>query len=148
MGYVDELNKRSSQGAQLFDSLVDTYGVTSGKGKRKAPVKGSSTNHQGTDLGMPEGTPVPALFPGTVVFTGDMGDGYGNHVEVLDERGNVHVYGHMGRIEVQEGDRVKVGDQLGLSGNTGNTSGPHLHYEVRKGTEYGQSYDPFKYLGR
>lgn len=80
------------------------------------------------------GLPVRATRRGRVVSTGGLwGAAYGLHVVVLGPLGIIEVgYCHLSHVQVQQGDRVRVGQQLGLSGNTGNTTGPHLHYEERR----------------
>lgn len=86
----------------------------------------------GTDYGMPVGTPALAAAEGQVTrATWDI-SGYGNHVRIQHGDGYMTVYGHLSEINVKAGDRVVAGSIIGLSGNTGNSSGPHLHFEVRK----------------
>lgn len=86
--------------------------------------------HPGIDLAVGSGTPVKAAAAGEVVFAGP-GAGYGLLVEVAHEGGLVSLYAHLSRIEVVVGARVETGGQVGLSGATGNVTGPHLHFELR-----------------
>jgi murein DD-endopeptidase MepM/ murein hydrolase activator NlpD len=98
--------------------------------------------HNGVDIGAPMGTPIIAAAPGKVIFTrNDNGwnGGYGNYVIILDSNGTQTLYGHMSRVEATVGETVDRGDQIGRVGNTGESTGPHLHFEVRGGT------NPFGY---
>jgi murein DD-endopeptidase MepM/ murein hydrolase activator NlpD len=88
--------------------------------------------HEGNDFGTPVGTPLGAMSTGTVVFAGVEG-GYGNKVEIEYWDGTVSVYGHLSLIKVSVGDKVAPGDVVGLSGNTGHSTGPHLHLEIHPG---------------
>jgi murein DD-endopeptidase MepM/ murein hydrolase activator NlpD len=106
-------------------------GVTSGFGARLDPITGEPSNHTGIDLGAPEGTPVPAAHDGVVVAAGPRGR-YGNAIEVAHPDGSTTLYAHLSEVEVTPGDRVREGEELGLVGQTGRTTGPHLHLEVRR----------------
>lgn len=100
--------------------------------------------HRGVDIALPEGTPVRSMAPGRVRFAGTQGD-YGNVVWV-DHGGTVlAVYAHLSRVDVDMGQAVGPGQQLGLSGQTGNASGPHLHFEIWR---WGRQVDPVPLLGR
>jgi murein DD-endopeptidase MepM/ murein hydrolase activator NlpD len=106
--------------------------ISSGFGWRIDPFTGKRAWHAGIDLAVPEGTPVEACWPGKVVFAGEKG-GYGK-VVILEHKNGYHtVYGHNAKILVQEGEFVSGGQRIALSGNTGRSTGPHLHFEVRKG---------------
>lgn len=86
--------------------------------------------HYGVDLRAPMRTPILAARPGTVIFTGVKG-GYGNCID-LKHAGNIITrYAHLDRIQVRKGQAVKGGEQIALSGNTGHSTGPHLHFEIR-----------------
>lgn len=89
--------------------------------------------HDGIDIAAPEGTPVGAAADGTVIFAGEQ-VGYGAIVILRHERGLVTVYTHNSSVLVREGERVKRGQPVARVGQTGKTSGPHLHFEVREGT--------------
>lgn len=100
--------------------------------------------HRGVDLRAPEGTPVRTMAPGRVRFAGWM-NGYGN-VVWIDHRGDViSVYGHLSEIFVSPGVTIEGEQTVGLSGSTGNVTGPHLHFEV---WVRGRQVDPVAYLGR
>jgi hypothetical protein len=88
-------------------------------------------SHNGIDYGLPTGTPVLAAAPGKVIITGMDNTGYGLHVRVLLADGTLNLYGHLSQISVSVGAAVQQGTILGLSGSTGNATGPHLHFEVR-----------------
>ena len=110
-------------------------GATSGFGERLDPLTGQRSNHTGIDLGAPEGTPVPAARDGVVVSAGERG-AYGNAVEVAHPDGTSTLYAHLSRVEVAPGEQVREGEPLGLVGQTGRTTGPHLHLEVRQGGHF------------
>jgi murein DD-endopeptidase MepM/ murein hydrolase activator NlpD len=99
--------------------------------------------HEGNDFGTPVGTPVDAMSTGTVIFAGWEG-GYGNKVEIEYWDGTVSVYGHLSVIQVSTGEQVKPGEVVGLSGNTGHSTGPHLHLEIHPGG--GAAIDPAPWL--
>lgn len=87
--------------------------------------------HRGTDYGTPEGTPIQATVSGVVLDNTNEHWSYGKNVVIKGDDGNVHMYAHLSQPQVRVGQRVKAGEVIGLSGNTGNSTGPHLHYEVR-----------------
>ncbi|GHB51389.1 M23 family metallopeptidase [Streptomyces xanthochromogenes] len=105
----------------------------------------SSGSHTGIDFHAGIGTSVHAVGLGTVVETGD-GGAYGNNVVIRMHDGTYTQYGHLSVIQVSVGQSVEPGQQIALSGNTGNTTGPHLHFEARTGPEYGSDIDPIAYL--
>jgi murein DD-endopeptidase MepM/ murein hydrolase activator NlpD len=88
-------------------------------------------SHNGIDYALPTGTPVLAAAPGTVSRAGLDDTGYGLHVRVLHSDSKLTLYAHFSQIMVSAGMKVETGQILGLSGATGNSSGPHLHFEVR-----------------
>jgi murein DD-endopeptidase MepM/ murein hydrolase activator NlpD len=99
--------------------------------------------HAGDDFGTPVGTPLKAMSTGTVTFAGWQG-GYGNKIEIEYWDGTVSVFGHLSQIQTTVGDRVTPGDIVGLSGNTGHSTGPHLHLEIHP--EGGSAVDPAPWL--
>ncbi|MHB9752983.1 peptidoglycan DD-metalloendopeptidase family protein [Streptomyces sp. BYX5S] len=101
--------------------------------------------HTGQDFAVDTGTPVHSVGAGTVVATG-CGDGFGNQVVVEHADGYYTQYAHLSRIGVRTGDRLDAGEVLGLSGATGNASGPHLHFEVRITPRFGSGIDPLPWL--
>ena len=117
-------------------------GISSGFGRRNAPKAGASTYHQGVDIAVPTGTAVWASSGGTVIVAGWQG-GYGNVIYIQHPDGRVTRYGHLSRIEVSPGQKVSQGQRIALSGNTGNSTGPHLHFEIRIN---GNAVNPLDYL--
>ena len=103
--------------------------------------------HTGVDLAVPKGTPVYAVGTGTVVLASWSGS-YGKAVTLKMSDGRYVVYGHLNRISVARGAKVKAGTRIGSSGATGRATGPHLHFEVRARRPYGSDIDPVKYLAR
>lgn len=86
--------------------------------------------HQGTDWPKPTGTPVPSTSDGSIVFAGDDGLG-GQTIDLQRDDGLIQRFGHLSAIWVKVGQRVKAGNTIGLVGSTGNSTGPHLHWELR-----------------
>ncbi|NEQ29006.1 MAG: M23 family metallopeptidase, partial [Microcoleus sp. SIO2G3] len=86
--------------------------------------------HRGIDIGAPTGTPVSAAASGEVVFAGWNSGGYGNMVDIRHPDGSMTRYAHNSRILVRRGQQVEQGQQISAVGSTGNSTGPHLHFEV------------------
>jgi murein DD-endopeptidase MepM/ murein hydrolase activator NlpD len=101
--------------------------------------------HTGTDFAVNVGTAVHAVTSGTVVSAGWQ-NAYGNTVVVHLSDGRYALYAHLSHIGVQAGQHVAKGAQLGKSGNTGNSTGPHLHFEIRTSNAYGAVVNPVTYL--
>jgi len=116
--------------------------VTSGFGMRTFPLGGGDEFHAGVDIAVDTGTPVVATADGQVIKSG-MAGGYGNMVEIAHGNNLATVYGHNSRLAVSVGQNVKKGQVISYSGSTGESTGPHVHYEVR---ENGTAIDPWKYL--
>ncbi len=117
--------------------------ITSLFGKRTAPLAGASTYHRGLDLGTGAyNIPTYAAKAGTVIFAGEAG-ACGNLITIDHGDGLITKYMHHAEIYVKEGDTVEKGQQIGLSGTTGNSTGNHLHFQVE---EDGRAVDPLKYL--
>jgi murein DD-endopeptidase MepM/ murein hydrolase activator NlpD len=104
---------------------------SSGYGLRADPIHGGSVNHPGFDLAATSGTEVAAAAGGTVVHAGPAGT-YGNLVTVRHDNGFETRYAHLSEVDVQVGDVVQAGAELGKVGTTGYSTGPHLHFEVRR----------------
>ena len=117
--------------------------VTSNFGPRTSPTAGASSNHQGIDIGVPEGSDVYACEDGTVK-TATFDSSAGNYVEIDHGNGYVSRYLHNSSFNVSVGDEVKKGQVIAFSGNTGTSTGPHCHFEIRVN---GTAIDPlsFKY---
>ncbi|MFD0149969.1 M23 family metallopeptidase [Streptomyces sp. NPDC055721] len=105
----------------------------------------SSGYHTGVDFIASSGTTVRAVGAGTVVSAGWSG-AYGNEVVIQHADGNYSQYAHLSSLSVSSGQTVSGGQQLGLSGSTGNSTGPHLHFEIRTSPSYGSDVDPLAYL--
>ncbi|SOD58460.1 Peptidase family M23 [Streptomyces zhaozhouensis] len=109
-----------------------------------------TSKHSGQDFAVPTGTEVSSVHEGTVVKAGGNGAGdgpaYGNAVVIDHGDGTFSQYAHLSEVDVAVGDQVKTGEEIALSGNTGNSSGPHLHFEIRTTADYGTAIDPMKYL--
>ena len=119
--------------------------ITDGFGLRHNPFSGEGhESHQGVDIAVDYGTPVAATADGLVVHAGPYA-GYGNLVILYHSNGVTTRYGHMSRVTVEPGQRVKRGDQIGHAGSTGRSTGPHVHYEVR---ENDQPLNPMRFVGQ
>ena len=116
--------------------------ITSPFGNRPAPGGIYSTNHKGVDIGASYGTNVLASKSGTVLISRWYG-GYGYCVVIQHGYGNLTLYGHMSRLLVSEGQSVSQGQVIGLVGSTGNSTGPHIHFEIH---ENGVRVNPLNYL--
>ncbi|MEU4780071.1 M23 family metallopeptidase [Micromonospora sp. NPDC023633] len=103
------------------------------------------TQHAGIDFALPAGTPVRAAFGGTVTKAGDVGDGYGISVFVDHGNGYLTHYAHLSTTRVAVGEKVGAGQTIGLEGSTGDSTGPHLHFEVHQGQMWNQI-DPAPFL--
>ncbi|MFI9000545.1 transglycosylase family protein [Streptomyces sp. NPDC053541] len=112
---------------------------------RKAGSAWSSGYHTGVDFPVPTGTSVRAVSDGTVVSAG-WGGAYGYQVVIRHQDGRYSQYAHLSALSVREGQRVGAGQRIARSGSTGNSSGPHLHFEMRTGPGYGSDIDPLAYL--
>ena len=117
--------------------------VSSNFGWRVDPINGEEKFHEGIDLAAPEGTTVRACMPGRVILS-DHRQGYGNVVVVDHGKGFTTLYAHNRENLVSEGDWVHAGEPLAHLGSTGRSTGPHLHFEVRR---HGRHMDPADFLG-
>ncbi|WP_407287467.1 M23 family metallopeptidase [Streptomyces sp. BP-8] len=139
--------KDAAKKANAWGKPVDKYTLGSTFG-----LAGShwSHNHSGQDFVVPTGTAVKSVHKGTVVKAGPWGGGdgpaYGNAIVVRHDNGMYTQYAHLSQIKVQPGQRVGTGQLIGLSGSTGNSTGPHLHFEVRTGPNYGTGIEPTGFL--
>ncbi|MFH9725506.1 transglycosylase family protein [Streptomyces sp. NPDC017254] len=121
--------------------------VSAGIGTRygKPGSSWSSGYHTGVDFPVPTGTSVKAVAGGRIVSAG-WGGAYGYQIVLRHDDGRYSQYAHLSALSVREGQRVTAGQRIGRSGSTGNSSGPHLHFEVRTGPGYGSDIDPLAYL--
>jgi murein DD-endopeptidase MepM/ murein hydrolase activator NlpD len=125
-----------------FRYPLSSWTLTSGFGIRKNPVTGLVRKHNGLDLAAPMGTPVFAAQAGTVSETGADAI-YGNYVVIKHSDNWVSLYGHLSKIKTKKNSEVYAGTLIGEVGSTGQSTGPHLHFELRKN---GQAQDPGKLL--
>lgn len=123
------------------DPLLPVKGiVTSNVGWRHDPIDGGVRHHNGVDIAVPAGTKVKAIAAGKVIESGPHG-GYGNLVVIQHADGSVSLYGHNSQLEVGAGAQVQAGQTVALSGSTGRSTGPHLHFELwRNGSNITEAY--------
>ena len=117
--------------------------VTSEFGYRKDPFTGKKKGHGGMDLAVPTGTSIRAALPGTVTVSAYNRGGYGYYVMIDHGGGLATLYGHCSQLLARVGQTVEAGDVIALSGSTGRSTGPHLHFEVRVN---GERTNPRSYL--
>jgi murein DD-endopeptidase MepM/ murein hydrolase activator NlpD len=123
--------RNSSDGAPLYVPISGSYRQSSGFGNRTDPFNGSRAFHSGLDFAAPSGTTVLSAGRGVVSFVGTK-SGYGKVVEVTHASGLVTRYGHLSAFLSKEGQTVSTGTPIAKVGSTGRSTGPHLHFEVRK----------------
>ena len=128
-----------------FSVPVPGYAVNSPFGVRRLPGEAAPRRHEGVDIAAPQGASVYVAAEGVVLRTGYDAQGYGRFIEVRHPNGMTTLYGHLSRIDVASGMDVAAGGRLGLVGTTGRSTGPHLHFEIRRN---GAQVNPVKVLGR
>lgn len=116
--------------------LQGDFRITSAFGMRHHPIKKKEMLHKGTDFAAPFGTPVLAAADGKVILTETKDTGYGNNVKIAHDSVYQSRYAQLSEIKVREGQFVKKGEIIGLVGNSGSSTAPHLHYEVTKNGEH------------
>ncbi|MFF3394491.1 M23 family metallopeptidase [Streptomyces sp. NPDC002669] len=136
---------RSAERARLGAFQLPLAGSYISTGYKAGGSLWSSGSHSGVDFHAASGSSVVAVGAGTVVEAG-WGGAYGNNVVLRMTDGTYTQYGHLSSIGVSVGQRVGAGQQIGLSGSTGNSTGPHLHFEARTTPEYGSDVNPVAYL--
>lgn len=136
-----KIDARPSNGEMMWP-LKNHYDISSPFGWRNAPIGSGGERHRGIDIPAPTGTPVYSATDGVVISSGWNGS-YGNAVMIKYTDNIVIVYGHNSSLVVSAGQRVSKGQVISLVGSTGNSTGPHLHFEVRYN---GYPVDPLKYL--
>lgn len=142
---VKERAAREAERKLLMSYVAPISGSYVSTGYKSGGAVWSSGSHTGVDFHAASGTPVHAVGSGTVVEAG-WGGAYGNQVVIKMNDGTYTQYGHLSSISVSVGQTVTPGQQIGLSGATGNVTGPHLHFEARTSAEYGSDIDPVAYL--
>ena len=142
MEAVPKIVERGTKIPPTYIKPISGGRLTSGFGKRKAPKPGASTYHKGIDWATPVGTPVYASSGGTVAKAG-WGSGYGYVIYINHPDGKQTRYGHLSKIYVKAGQSVSQNDKIALTGNTGISTGPHIHFEILVN---GKQVNPFDYL--
>jgi len=143
MSDLERVNMLRIAAEQLpFARPAKSARFTSGFGTRRDPINGRRSLHAGQDLAGPRGTPIYSAAPGTIKSAGWQ-RGYGKVIKIRHAFGYETVYAHLNKIRVKVGDRVERGDRIGDMGNTGRSTGTHLHYEIRIG---GKPVNPAKYI--
>ncbi len=128
---IEKQESEGNTGLPKKISLPVPGRLTSSFGMRIDPIDGKRRHHNGIDIAVAEGTPIKAVMSGKVIYSGYT-KGYGNCVIVEHDDGIQTVYAHNSKNLVKVGDRVDANTVIALSGSTGRTTGPHLHFEVRK----------------
>jgi murein DD-endopeptidase MepM/ murein hydrolase activator NlpD len=127
-----------------FVHPIDNYKtIVSGYGLRKDPFTGQVKFHKGIDYKIPIGTPVKAAEDGKTIFAGTSGNGYGKHIIISHPDNLYTLYGHLSEILIENNQTVTKGNLIAYSGNSGRSTGSHLHFEIRNNKE---SLDPSQYL--
>lgn len=142
MEAVPKIVERGTKIPPTYIKPVSGGRQSSGFGRRKAPTKGASSYHKGVDWAVPTGTAVFASCGGTVARAG-WGSGYGYVVYINHEDGRQTRYAHLSKVLVNVGQTVKQGERIALSGSTGVSTGPHLHFEILIN---GSQVNPLNYL--
>lgn len=144
LGRLDDLNlyRIAVQKTPFAQPVLSAFRFTSGFGPRSDPKTGGTRMHEGTDFAAGHGTPIYSTADGVVTHAGWLG-GYGRLVKIKHQFGIETRYAHMSRIRVNVGDRVSRGDRIGDMGNSGRSTGTHLHYEVRLN---GKPVNPMTYI--
>ena len=128
-------------GGKVFIKPVDDI-ITSPFGKREDPITNEEVTHTGIDINAPENTEVKSAYSGKVLRV-EENEFYGKFIMIEHFNSLVSLYGHLNEQKVKVGDNVNKGDIIGLSGSTGRSTGPHLHFEIRKD---GECVDPEGYF--
>lgn len=142
MEAVPKIVERGTKIPPTFIKPISGGRMTSRFGRRTSPTKGASSNHQGIDWGIPKGSSVVASSGGTVTKAG-WGGGYGYVVYIRHPGGVETRYAHLSKVLVSAGQTVKQGQKIALTGNTGVSTGPHLHFEIRMN---GTAVNPLSYI--
>ncbi|MGR3932237.1 transglycosylase family protein [Streptomyces sp. BRA346] len=138
-------SKPAAKPAATTGFTAPVSGVSPTTAYRASGSSWSSGHHTGIDFPVGVGTSVKAVAGGQVVSAG-WADAYGYEVVIRHADGKYSQYAHLSQLSVRAGQGVNVGQQIGRSGSTGNTTGPHLHFEVRTGPAYGSDINPLSYL--
>lgn len=139
---VNLQSDRDYEGGEMRWPVPGHSRISSPYGNRIHPILGTNRFHSGIDIPAPTGTNIIAAGPGTVAFAGNRG-GYGRTVFIDHGGGIITLYAHCNTLQVSEGQRVEAGQTIAKVGSTGMSTGPHLHFEVRKNGKY---VDPMPWL--
>lgn len=144
LGKLDEVNlyRMALERTPFAEPTRSAVRYTSGYGYRRDPKTGGRRMHNGSDFAGALGTPIYATADGTVIHAG-RSSGYGKLIKIQHEFGIQTYYAHLSKIRVKKGQRVSQGDRIGDMGNTGRSTGVHLHYEVRIG---GKPVNPMSFI--
>lgn len=134
-------NSITSTGTYIWP--LPGYSPGSAYGWRMHPIYNEMRFHAGEDIGAPSGTPILAADSGMATVIPDNGNGYGNYIMINHGGGRVTLYAHMSAFAISNGETVSQGQTIGYVGSTGNSTGPHLHFEVRVN---GATTDPKQYF--
>lgn len=140
--YGDPPSRKRAGNGKKWVTPVEDYVLSAGfasSGSRWA------RGHTGQDFAVDTGTPVRAVGAGTVASTG-CGDGFGNQIVLRHPDGSYTQYAHLSQLQVRRGEKVGPGQRIGLSGSTGNSTGPHLHFEARVTAQLGSGVNPLPWL--
>lgn len=129
----------------VFSEPVPGHQINSRFGLRRLGGEPAARQHKGVDIAAPQGTTVFAAAEGHVLRIGYDASGYGNFIELRHPNGMTTLYGHLSRVDVASGDEIAPGSRIGLVGSTGYSTGPHLHFEVRRD---GVQINPTRIMGR
>lgn len=127
-----------------FQEPVRGFAMNSRFGMRRLGGEPGARMHKGIDIAAPKGTAVYSSAEGDIIRIGHQPEGYGNFVEMRHPNGMTTLYAHLSRIDVASGDKVLAGERIGLVGSTGYSTGPHLHFEVRRA---GDQVNPSRVVG-
>ena len=131
--------------AMVFVEPVPGHEINSKFGLRRLGGERGARQHKGVDIAAPKGTSVNAAAEGRVLRIGYDAGGYGNFIEMRHPNGMTTLYAHLSRVDVASGHKIEPGARIGLVGSTGYSTGPHLHFEVRRN---GVQVNPTKVIGR
>lgn len=131
--------------AMVFVEPVPGHQINSKFGLRRLGGERAARQHKGVDIAAPKGTSVMAAAEGRVMRIGYDAGGYGNFIEMRHPNGMTTLYAHLSRVDVASGHEIASGARIGLVGSTGYSTGPHLHFEVRRD---GVQVNPSKVIGR
>lgn len=135
------IQKKLESPNEIWQRPVDNGTVTDVFGNRNNPITGKNENHKGLDIGVPMNTEAKAVKSGVVIDKG-YSDSYGNWVKYKTYDNYVIMYAHLSSVAVEKNQKIKQGQVIAYTGSTGNSTGPHLHYEIIENNEY---LNPYSY---